>query len=307
MIKFPFVRNTPTENVIPILLIGSQKSGSSYLFRLIEQHPSIARAKLKEPKILSKPMYDGSNFISHFRVQPDHRFVLDGSVSYLHVPGTAQRAAAQLGADIPILVVLRDPLDRAVSGYLHEVKHGRELRAPEDVFDLPNDPAEAIAAEDAALQRAWKRGVLQPHNPPEERYRDPLFQFRYVANSWYRHQLDPWMAAFSDLRLIDFVALRADPASIAARVHRWLGLPEAGATETRLGSNPTRLRHWQALRENRALQHDHARPSLSTVWRQQRDLFCKLNASKPTLPAGLSTALRSEYDILKKQGDAKWL
>lgn len=296
-----------SQQVIPILLIGAQKSGSSYLFRLIAQDPFIARARLKEPKILSKPMHDGTAFLSHFSIGPDHRFVLDGSVSYLHVAGTAARAAAELGTDIPVLAVLRDPVERAVSGYLHAVKHGRELRAPEEVFDLPHDPAAAIAAEDRAIEAAWRRGLIQPHNPPSARYRDPVFQFRYVANSWYRDQLSPWLAAFANLRLVDFGALSSDPAGTAARVRAWLGLPATAPVSIRQATNPTVLSLWTALRENRALEHDHIRPGLFDVWCRQRALFRQLRSEKPDLPPGLAASLRREFEELRETESALWL
>lgn len=291
----------------PILLIGAQKSGSTYLFNLLAQDTAIARARLKEPKILSKPMYDGSEFFCHFNIGPDHHFVLDGSTSYLHVAGTAERAAAQLGTDVPVLAVLRDPAERAVSGYLHEVKHGRELRAPEEVFDLPPDPAAAIAVEDRGIEAAWRRGLIQPHNLQDARYRDPVFGFRYIANSWYKSQLISWLAQYPNLRLLEFGALRRDPAGTAARVRAWLGLPAIGNVNTNKAKNSTVLGVWSALRENRKLVHDHVRPGLLEVWGRQRELFHRLRAEKPLLPPGLAEKLREEFDILRHEEAAKWL
>lgn len=291
----------------PILLIGAQKSGSTYLFRLIAQDSSIARAQLKEPKILSMPMHDGSEFMSHFSVRAEHRFVLDGSVSYLHVSGTAERAVAQLGTDIPVIAVLRDPVARAVSGYLHEVKHGRELRPPEAVFDLPTDPAAAVEAEDRTVKAAWHCGLIQPHNSPSARFRDQLSAFRYVTNSWYRSQLDPWLEAYSNLRLVDFGALCSDPAGVATKVRAWLGLPASEPVSIHQASNPTVLRFWTALRENRALEYDHIRPSSLEVWRRQRALFRLLETYKPSLPAGLTEKLREEFERLKHEESTRWL
>lgn len=290
-----------------VLLIGAQKCGSTYLFNMIAEDPSVARARLKEPKILSKPMHDGSDFLSHFCISADHRFVLDGSTSYLHVSGTAERAAAQLGTNVPVLVVLRAPVERAVSGYLHEVKHGRELRAPEEVFDLAPDLATAMDAEDRTIEAAWRGGLIQPHNPPSGRYRDPVFQFRYMANSWYRKQLSPWFAAFPNLRLVDFRALRSDPVGIAARVSAWLGLRAPGPSGTRQATNPTVLKRVTALRENRALAHDYVRPGLLDVWGRQRALFRHLRAHKPSLPAGIAKTLNREFDLLKQKEAARWL
>jgi hypothetical protein len=294
-------------NSTPILLIGAQKSGSSYLFRLIAQDPSVGRAQLKEPKVLSKPMYDGTDFFSHFNIRVGRQFVLDGSTSYLHVNGTAGRAVSVLGTDIPILAVLRDPVERAVSGYLHEVKHGRELRMPNDAFDLPRDLSAANMAEDRAIEIAWHHGLIQPHNPPNERYRDPVFGFRYVTNSWYRHQLAPWLAAFPKLKLVDFSALRSDPTEITRRVLAWLGLRATAPVNIWQATNPTVLNLMTALRENRALAHDHIRPGLWEVWGRQRALFRCLRDRKPLLPGELAQSLRREFDLLKQQQAGRWL
>lgn len=292
---------------VPILLIGAQKSGSSYLFRLIAQDPTIAQARLKEPKIFSKPMHDRDEFLSFFRIAPEHIFVLDGSVSYMHVAGTAEQVARRLGTIMPVLVVLRDPVERAVSGYLHEVKHGRELRLPAEVFDLPGDLDDAVAAEDEAIQAAWRRGVVQPHNPPKERYRDPFFQFRYVGNSCYARQLTPWFREFCNMRLVEFDDLRADPVGVAARVRAWIGLDNTAPVEIKQARNPTRLSVLQALRENRALLHDYQRPGLLQVWNRQQTLLRQLRAEKPTLPLALAEKLRRSYTTFRHQELPSWL
>lgn len=294
-------------SVIPILLIGAQKSGSSYLFRLIEQHPLIARSKVKGPKILSKPMHDGSDFLSHFEVQPNHRFVLDGSDSYLHVEGTSAIAESQLGSDIPIIAVLRDPVERAVSGYLHEVKHGREMRMAREVFDLPHDLDAAVSAEDCAIHTAWKEGAVQPHLSPAERYRDQVFAFRYVKNSRYAKELQQWERRFPNLRLVEFSQLRTDPAGVAQMLFKWLGLPETFPIKTDLPSNPTRLRPWVAFRENLGLKYDYERPNLLAVWLRQRALFSGIKNEKPKIPGGLSDALHVEFDMIRGYDRAQWL
>lgn len=62
-------------------------------------------------------------------------------------------------------------------------------------------------------------------------------------------------AGFLGLHLIDRFRVRA-----------WLGLSGADAFSTRQACNPTVLSRWTALRENRALVHDHIRPGLLDVW-----------------------------------------
>lgn len=285
-------------SVTPILLIGAQKSGTSYLFRILEQDKRISRARLKEPKIFSKPIHDDDDFFAHFGMMPNHKYALDGSTSYLHVPGTADRVAQRLGTRIPVIAVLRDPVERAISGYLHEVKHGRELRPPEEVFNLPHDLDTATEAEDVAIHQAWRRGEIQPHNQPELRYRDPFFQFRYFTNSFYRSQLTPWLELFPELKLVDFRELKSQPSMTAEKVFAWLGLSPVEHIEIPESRNQTRLNALKALRANRILMHDHSRPGFFKLWSRQRALFRQLKTSKPALPEDLCKPLRDSYEEL---------
>lgn len=292
---------------VPILLIGAQKAGSSYLFRLIAQDNSFAVAQLAEPKIFSKPMYSQSEFVSHFHIQSHHKFILDGSTSYLHVVGTAERAASVLGTDIPILVTLRDPSERMISGYLHEVKHGRELRTPCDAFNLPFDLASAITAENESINAAWERGLVQPQNQVNERYYDPIFGFRYVANSYYSRHLAPWFSLFPNIRLIEFKDLCAEPDKVITQVRAWLGLPNRNQFSVDHPRNSTVLRLLSAIRENRALEYDYVRPSLVDVWKRQRRLFRRIRAEKPKAPLKLAELLEQDFISLKSETIDKWL
>lgn len=295
-------------SITPILIIGAQKSGTSYLFRLLADDPVIARATSKGPNIFCKPANDTASFLSHFNLEPQHRFALDGSDPYMHVAGTAERVERRLGTDMPVIAVLRDPVERAVSAYLHEVKHGRELRTPGEVFDLPTgNLADIVDAEAVAIDRAWRRGDLQPHNPPEQRYCDSMFQFRFVGNSWYAHQLGPWLRLFPNLRFVEFADLRARPVEVTARLRRWIGLDTSRTIESSQPQNETRLNPWKALRENRTLHHDYQRPGLVAVWARQRALFRELQGEKPPLPPTLANALRDEFTEFRKKEAARWI
>lgn len=89
------------KHVRPILVIGAQKSRTSYLFNLLEQDPNVARTTLKEPKIFSKPCHDECSFQSFYELRPEHRFAIDASTSYMHVAGTAEHVAARWALTYP--------------------------------------------------------------------------------------------------------------------------------------------------------------------------------------------------------------
>lgn len=262
--------------VQPFLLIGAQKSGTSFLFNILARDPAIAVAARKEPMIFSKPCHDDVPFLSFFDAGPGHRFALDGSASYLHVPGTARQVASRLGTDLPVVAVLRDPAERAISGYLHELKHGRDMRGPDEAFDVVAEtPAATIALEQRRIEAAWKAGRLQPHNAPAHRYRDPFFQFRYVRNSLYSGQLAEW-EAFARLSLVDFADLRADPHRVVAAIRRGAGLPPGPTHSGDAPRNDTNVTLRRALRQNRALAFDHRRPGWPLaawrLWRAMRPM-----------------------------------
>jgi hypothetical protein len=129
-------------------IIGAQKSGTTSLCALLEQHPTLCLSRPKEPMLLSRddlslhPHFFAENPLSWDRMNwekspesltadyqqcfahaQDGQLKGDGSTSYLYsreVPGRIQ----QLTPDARIIVVLRDPARRAYSAYWHYVTTG---------------------------------------------------------------------------------------------------------------------------------------------------------------------------------------
>lgn len=291
----------------PIFLIGAQKSGSTYLFRILAHDPLVAQADLKEPKIFSKPCNDGSDFFSFFKPNSDQTCAIDASTSYLHVQGCAERVAARFGTDIPIAAVLRDPIERAQSAYLHEVKHGRETRPPGEVFNHPFDSlAEIIQSEDDRIKRAWHAGLLPPHGAPSERYKDPLFQFRYIANSCYSMQLVPWIERFPKLRLVEFSELRSNPDKVAYLTRAHFSLDTYITVPQNAPRNSTKLSAIKAWIENRNLHYDHYRPGSLKVLYKINKLINSYNQKKPHVNNSLAQLLKNDYEELHQRKNL-WL
>jgi hypothetical protein len=292
----------------PVFLIGAQKAGTSYLFRLLVQDAGIAHAKQKEPKFFSKPCFDAVDFFTVFDAKDGQSHVLDASASYLHVSGTAEKIAEHVGTDVSVLAVLRDPIERAVSGYLHEVKHGRELRVANDVFDLETDSI-ASAVDSEARRIAWDhhKGLIQPHDTLETRYREPLFQFAYVSNSLYARQLQSWIRIFPKLRLIDFASLCANPVGMVERVRAEIGLSPQFIPCTDVARNKTRLSWLRAIRGNRALCYDYTRPSLPFAGVRLARIIMQKSEVKRAIPTALAKLLQDDYQSLRDRMQGIWL
>lgn len=138
--------------MIPNLLIaGAQKSGTTWLHRMLAKHPDFAMSRPKELEHLRRrePEFtDGwENYLARWEGRTE-RFRGESTPHYFRaperfVPGewpavdVAQRVADHLGDDTQIVVILRDPVSRAVSGYWHNFSRGRFDPQTTSIFRCP--------------------------------------------------------------------------------------------------------------------------------------------------------------------------
>ena len=121
-------------------IVGAQRSGSTYLLTLLDEHPGICMAKpvIPEPKyFINKSQYgvSANEYIElHFN-NADHSSQLHGekSTSYYEREESAH-LISHLYPFSKIIFILRDPVERALSNYFFSVENGVEKRTIEDVF-----------------------------------------------------------------------------------------------------------------------------------------------------------------------------
>lgn len=108
-----------------LFIVGAQRSASTYLYYLLDEHPSVemARPVVPEPKFFMQE--DSENRLEEYRV----RFFPEGasicgekSTSYFETEAAAKRIA-KLFPDALIVVTLRNPVHRAISNYWFSVSH----------------------------------------------------------------------------------------------------------------------------------------------------------------------------------------
>lgn len=121
-----------------------------------------------------------------FSPKPHHRIVAEICHDYLYDPLAPTRIAEELGTDVTMLVCLRDPVDRAVSSWLHYRKHGSRVGFAEAVSAFPD----------------------------------------IVEHGDYGTHLSRWHAVFPSERIVVvlFDDLQADPVAFAQALYRRLGL-----------------------------------------------------------------------------------
>lgn len=159
-------------------IVGAQRCGTTYLYRLLEQHPEIAMARplRPEPKYFlvgGSPDHTPEHYEeTYFAHAGDRQVRGEKSAGYLESP----EAAARIHEWYPgtrIVVAVREPIARAISNYRFSVENGLE--------HLPVDEA-LLADPHRRVQRigSWfvVDGVRIASNPflylERGRYVDPL-------------------------------------------------------------------------------------------------------------------------------------
>jgi hypothetical protein len=119
------------------IIIGAQRCGTTSLFDFMIQHPAIHAPTKKEIHYFSIFYEKGENWYrAHFplrtQMQKDE-ITAEASPYYLYHPYASERLYAHV-PDAKIIVLLRNPVERALSQYFLEVKLGRETLSLEDAL-----------------------------------------------------------------------------------------------------------------------------------------------------------------------------
>ena len=117
-------------NLPNFMCIGAAKSGTTSLYDILRQHSDIFIPTFKEPHFFDIPsVYDnGIEWYekTYFKNVRSEKCIGDFTPTYLFEEETPQRILNDLGSDVKFIVMLRNPVDRAYSHYLHSVRDQHE-------------------------------------------------------------------------------------------------------------------------------------------------------------------------------------
>jgi Sulfotransferase domain len=197
------------------LIIGAQRSGTTSLFNYLIQHPNVLAPLGKEIHYFDLHYARGIRWyrgcFPYARRLRNGNLSIDASPYYLPHP-LAPARAARLLPDVKLIALLRNPVDRALSHYQHEVRRRRETLSFPDAVAIE---AERLEGEEERLR----------NDPAYYSYNH--HRFSYVRRGLYLDQLRRWLEHFprSQLLVLESEWLFRDPAEATAAVHRFLGLP----------------------------------------------------------------------------------
>lgn len=108
------------------LFIGPNKAGSTWIYKVLRQHPDIYLPTVKELFFFDLFYDKGWTWYERFfeEVGAAHKIVGEVSHDYLYSYSACERIAHHL-PDVKLMVCLRDPVERAFSAYLYMVRQGR--------------------------------------------------------------------------------------------------------------------------------------------------------------------------------------
>ena len=216
-------RATASARPLPdFLIIGAQKAGTTALYAYLRRHPAITGPSWKEVSYFDRHYGRGAawyrgNFPN--RVRARGKLVGEASPSYIFHPLGPERVKA-LVPEARLVALVRNPVERALSHYHHEVALGREPLSFEDALDAEEErlrgEEERLAADPSYFSRAW-------------------WSHAYKSRGRYAEQLERWLAVFPREQLL--ILPSADLGGEPERTHTQV-LDFLGAAPHRLDAYP---------------------------------------------------------------------
>jgi hypothetical protein len=202
-----------------VLIVGAPKAGTTALHAALARHPQVYASPVKEPKYYMcadapPPAYAGpgdghsqrewvwrrEDYAALFANAPAGALRLESTPFYLYLPAARRRIAEEL-PEARLLVVIRDPIDRAYSNWMHLWVDGLEP---------VGDFVAAWHAEDQRVAAGWA----------------PFWHYRRLGR--YGEQLADLFSRVDRERVLvlRYWQLVSQPTETLNRVTRFLGLPE---------------------------------------------------------------------------------
>ncbi|MBI2471304.1 MAG: sulfotransferase domain-containing protein [Planctomycetes bacterium] len=199
--NFFFRCSTRHLRVLPdFLIVGAQKCGTSSLYRNLVKHPSVIPAFVKEIYFFNNSRnyfqkgvgwykaYFPSLLYKYYSTHICGNDFLTGEATpgYMFHPHAPKRIS-ELLPEVKIIILLRNPVDRAYSHYYHEVKRKRETLSFED----------AIRMEEERLRGEFDR-IMKDENYTSSKY----VHYSYLLRGIYVDQLKRVYSYFNKNQVI---------------------------------------------------------------------------------------------------------
>ena len=225
------------------LIIGAAKSGTSSLYAYLKQHPQIYLCPTKETNFFafegeeinfpglrkneSTKSYqagfktDLESYQQQFQPKAGETAIGETCPSYLYIPKAAERIKYYI-PNVKLIVILRDPIQRAHSNFLHHIR---------DRVEYYENFVQALEAEEWRIQKGWWWG------------------FHYKKVGLYYEQLKRYFDLFdgNNIRVYLYEDFKINPLLILENIFQFLGVDDTFIPDVSAKYNAT------AISKNRTL------------------------------------------------------
>ena len=119
-----------THKKVNFIVVGAQKSGTSSLRDYLNLHADIRMSYTKEPHYFDGPLYSSHPWSRYWYekdfYQGDHSKILGEVTPILSYLAEAPQRIKTYNPDIKLIMLLRNPIDRAYSHWNMEIERGNE-------------------------------------------------------------------------------------------------------------------------------------------------------------------------------------
>lgn len=197
------------------LVIGAGRSGTTSICNMLARHPQVCYSVIKEVNYFSIPdLYRrGTSYLHSFFGECAGKPVVATADTYLMIDYRAIDRIHRYNPDMKLIVMLRDPVDRAYSSYHYSVNYGHH-----EAYERFTD---SIAAEEGIAEEP---DVVRRNNVGH-----------FYAGLYARH-LEQWFKRFDRNRvfILPTRRLKEDPEAAMAELQEFLGLPNVSIDARRL-------------------------------------------------------------------------
>jgi len=193
------------------LLAGAPKCGTTSLYHLLKNHPEVYMPPRKEPYYFIRPrniigkgpgplgerLIDNLNDYRRLfeEIKPDQfKAVGEATAGYLYFFHNTIPDIKETLGDPKIIIILRDPAERAFSSHLHHVRRGYEPLS----FEV----------------------ALQKQN--ERKEKNWWFGYQLIDVGLYFYQVKAYLESFSKVNICLFDDLKNDPIGLIKKVYDFL-------------------------------------------------------------------------------------
>jgi len=211
------------------LIVGAAKSGTTSLYYYLKQHPQVYMSQVKEPKFISSQFlifpFNGigdkkveqniiksfNEYYNLFKDVNQEKMIGEASADNLYFYNDTIKYIKKYLGNIKIIIILRNPIERAFSAYMHLIHRGREYLS----F------LEAIKEEKNRRNNNWE------------------FIWYYTDVGFYYYQVKAYLGNFTQVKIYPYDDLRKDPPGLIKDIYKFLEIDTSFVPDVSIKYNVT--------------------------------------------------------------------